>query len=227
MRATYWAENRLVLAHIYTSTAALAVGALFGLLQSFSRANWLVMPPWLDYYRAFTAHGVLLALVFTTFFITGLSLFSVYRTIPRDRSLAVGWLGYWLMTIGTVTAAVTILSGNATVLYTFYAPLQAHPAFYIGATLLVLGTWCVGFEILEHVWWYHRNRPAGELLPLVVHGAACTFAMWFIATLGVVAEMGLLIPWSLGWTSTINVMLTRMLFWYFGHPLVYFWIMGA
>ena len=22
-------------------------------------------------------------------------------------------------------------------------------------------------------------------------------------------------------------MLTRMLFWYFGHPLVYFWIMGA
>ncbi len=38
------AENRLVLAHIYTSTIALAVGALFGLLQGFSRANWLVIP---------------------------------------------------------------------------------------------------------------------------------------------------------------------------------------
>ena len=39
--------------------------------------------------------------------------------------------------------------------------------------------------------------------------------------------MGLLIPWAFGWTPGINVMLTRMFFWYFGHPLVYFWIMGA
>jgi len=51
--------------------------------------------------------------------------------------------------------------------------------------------------------------------------------MWVIATLGVVAEMGILIPWSLGWTPGVDVELTRMLFWYFGHPLVYFWIMGA
>ncbi len=51
--------------------------------------------------------------------------------------------------------------------------------------------------------------------------------MWIVATLGVVAEMVLLIPWAFGWTSGINVMLTRMFFWYFGHPLVYFWIMGA
>jgi cytochrome c oxidase subunit 1 len=39
--------------------------------------------------------------------------------------------------------------------------------------------------------------------------------------------MLILIPWSLGWTSGVDVALTRMLFWYFGHPLVYFWIMGA
>ncbi len=52
--------------------------------------------------------------------------------------------------------------------------------------------------------------------------------MWFIATLGIAAEsLGMLIPWSLGIVPTINVELSRMLFWYFGHPLVYFWIMGA
>jgi cytochrome c oxidase subunit 1 len=39
--------------------------------------------------------------------------------------------------------------------------------------------------------------------------------------------MLILIPWSLGWTPGVDVSLTRMLFWYFGHPLVYFWIMGA
>jgi len=226
MHADFWAENRLVLTHVYTSTAALAVGALFGLLQAFSRANWLVMPDWLDYYRALTVHGVLLALVFTTFFITGLALFTVYRNIPRDRMMTIGWIGYWLMLCGTLTAAATILSGNATVLYTFYAPLKAHPAFYFGATFLVLGTWFVGFEVLEHAWWFRKHNP-GVPIPLPVHAMACTFAMWYIATIGVVAEMLLLIPWSLGITSGIDVMLTRMLFWYFGHPLVYFWIMGA
>ncbi|MBV8079949.1 MAG: cbb3-type cytochrome c oxidase subunit I, partial [Actinobacteria bacterium] len=75
--------NRLVLTHIYTSTLVLGLGALFGMLQGFSRANWIVMPPWFDYYRMLTAHGVLMALVFTTFFITGLVTYSVYRTIPR------------------------------------------------------------------------------------------------------------------------------------------------
>jgi len=219
-------ENRLILAHVYTATGALVIGALFGLLQAYSRADLVSAPAWFDYYRMLTVHGVLMALVFTTFFITGIALFSTYRAIPRERSVAWGWWSFLLMLIGTLMAAVTILSGNATVLYTFYAPLKAHPAFYFGATFLVLGTWMVGYEILENIAWWKRDH-RDERVPLVVYCAAVTFIMWFIATLGVVAEMGLLIPWSLGWTSGINVMLTRMFFWYFGHPLVYFWIMGA
>jgi cytochrome c oxidase subunit 1 len=56
--------------------------------------------------------------------------------------------------------------------------------------------------------------------------AVVTMTMWLIATLGVAAEvLLLLLPWSMGWVPTINVMLTRSLFWYFGHPLVYFWLL--
>src|SRR5215467_2190817 len=220
-------ENGLSLAYVYTATGAIVVGAIFGVLQGFSRANFFVAPPWFDYYRMLTAHGVLMALVFTTFFICGLSLFLVYRAVPRDRKLTLGWCGFSLMLFGTLMAAWAILSGNATVLYTFYAPLKAHPAFYIGATLLVVATWFVLAEILENVAYFRRTQP-GARLPLVVHGAACTFIMWTIATIGVAIEMlFFLIPWSLNWVPTINVMMTRMLFWYFGHPLVYFWIMGA
>ncbi|HTX56673.1 MAG TPA: cbb3-type cytochrome c oxidase subunit I, partial [Candidatus Acidoferrales bacterium] len=184
-------------------------------------------PGWFDYYRMLTAHGVLMAIVFTTFFITGLAEFVTYRNIPRpDRKLAVAWVAWWMMLAGTLAAALTILSGNATVLYTFYAPLKASPAFYLGATVLILGTWVVAYELFENLVYFRRNHP-GEPVPLAVFMAACTFLMWIIATLGVVAEMLLLIPWSFGWTAGINVMLTRMFFWYFGHPLVYFWIMGA
>jgi cytochrome c oxidase subunit 1 len=216
----------LVLTHVYTATLVLGIGALFGMLQGLSRANLIVMPASFDYYRTLTAHGVLMALVFTTFFITGLFTYSTYRTIPRVRSTALGWIGYCVMLVGTLMATVAILDGSASVLYTFYAPLKASPVFYFGATFLVLGTWCVAADIFLNVAWFKaRNR--GMRIPLPAFLATCTMTMWIIATLGVVAEMCLLIPWSLGWTSGIDVGLTRMFFWYFGHPLVYFWIMAA
>jgi cytochrome c oxidase subunit 1 len=220
-------ENRLVLAHIYTATAAICLGAVFGVLQGLSRASAVQAPAWFDYYRMLTLHGVLMALVFTTFFITGLFTFVTYRNVERPRrSLALGWIAWWVMVLGTVMAAFEMLSGNATVLYTFYAPLKASPYFYIGATLLILGTWIVAADIFINAGAFkraHRSEP----LPLPVFMAVCTMLMWIIATLGVVAEMGLLIPWAFGWTKGIDVMLSRMFFWYFGHPLVYFWIMGA
>ncbi|HTJ24661.1 MAG TPA: cbb3-type cytochrome c oxidase subunit I [Candidatus Limnocylindria bacterium] len=218
--------DRLVLAHITTATVAVGLGALFGMLQGFSRADFIVMPPWFDYYRMLTAHGVLMALVFTTFFITGLFTYATYRTIPRDRGTRLGWIGYAVMLLGTVMAATAILDGSASVLYTFYAPLKASPLFYFGATFLVLGTWIVAADLFIDVIWFKRREPK-ERIPLPAFMATCTMIMWIIATLGVVAEMTLLIPWSLGWTQGINVELTRMFFWYFGHPLVYFWIMGA
>jgi cytochrome c oxidase subunit 1 len=219
-------ENRVVLAHVYTATGALVLGAFFGLLQGFSRSSAISLPAWFDYYRILTMHGVLMALVFTTFFITGLGLFVTYRSIPRLRTMQAGWFGWALMLLGTVMAALTILSGNATVLYTFYTPLKASPWFYIGATLLILGTWVVAFEIFENILWYRRKN-SGAAIPLPAFTAGCTFLMWLIATLGVVAEMAFVIPWAFGWTHGINVMMSRMFFWYFGHPLVYFWIMGA
>src|SRR5690625_6729213 len=53
-------------------------------------------------------------------------------------------------------------------------------------------------------------------------------AMWVIASLGVaISVVALIIPWSLGMTATFNVLVTRTLFWYFGHPFVYFWLLPA
>ncbi len=216
----------LVLTYIYTATLVLGAGALFGLLQAFSRANWIALPAWFDYYRMLTAHGVMMALVFTTFFIVGLFTYCTYRAIPRERTFRLNWTGYCVMLLGTVMATIAILDGSASVLYTFYAPLKASPLFYFGATLLIAGTWFVAADIIVNVRWFQR-RHRGASIPLPAFMALTTMIMWMIATLGVVAEMGILIPWSLGWTHGVDVELTRMLFWYFGHPLVYFWIMGA
>src|SRR5437773_1207507 len=180
------------------------------------------------YYRSVTAHGTLMALVFTTFFIMAFGYVVAERTLGRPlphRGLA--WTGFWVALAGTLAAVAAILSGKATVLYTFYPPLKAHPAFYIGATLLVVGSWIWGFVVIRSYLLWKREH-VGQPAPLALHGTLATVIVWLIATVGVAAEMlFLLIPWSLGFTKTVDPELARMLFWYFGHPLVYFWLLPA
>jgi len=166
--------------------------------------------------------------VFTTFFIMAFGYVVAERTLGRPvphRGLA--WAGYSTALAGTLAAVAAILSGKATVLYTFYPPLKAHPAFYIGATLLVVGSWIWGFVVIRSYLLWKREHP-GQAAPLALHGMLATVIVWLIATVGVAAEMlFLLIPWSLGLTKTVDPELARMLFWYFGHPLVYFWLLPA
>ena len=220
-------ERRVILAHIWVALGAMFIGTSFGLMQVYTRAGATGAQAFIDYYRLLTAHGVLLAIVFTTFFISALATYATFSTIPRsNRSLAIAWTAWTVMLLGTAMAAVEILAGNASVLYTFYAPLKASPWFYLGATLLVAGSWIVMVDILVQIRAFKSANP-GRKVPLPAFIAAVTFVMWFLATLGVAAEMLLLIPWAFGWTNGVDVHLTRILFWYFGHPLVYFWIMGA
>jgi cytochrome c oxidase subunit 1 len=59
-------------------------------------------------------------------------------------------------------------------------------------------------------------------------GTLVNFMIWFVCTLAVAYEvLVLLLPWSLGWVETINIPLSRTLFWFFGHALVYFWLLPA
>src|SRR5690606_41644083 len=61
-----------------------------------------------------------------------------------------------------------------------------------------------------------------------MHSLHDALPIWQIATLGVAySTIVHIIPWSLGLTETVDVLLTRTLFWYFGHPLVYFWLLPA
>ena len=70
------------------------------------------------------------------------------------------------------------------------------------------------------------TRESGKKTPLAVVGILSTFIVWQIATVPVAVEvLGLLLPWSMGLVSGVNVVLARTLFWFFGHPLVYFWLL--
>ncbi|WP_080832668.1 b(o/a)3-type cytochrome-c oxidase subunit 1 [Cohnella massiliensis] len=223
-------DGKLVLAHLLFAYGALLLGGVCGMLQSMVKSGSITLPAGIGYYQLLTAHGVLMALVFTTFFIIGFLYSAVSRTLGGklgDAARRMGWIGFFLMGAGTLLGTVMILLNKATVLYTFYAPLKASPFFYIALVLLVVGSWISGYGVFaQYRGWRKVNR--GKLSPLLAFMAVVTMLMWQIATLGVAATVLLqFIPWSFGWTETINVLLSRTLFWYFGHPLVYFWLMPA
>ena len=221
--------RRMILIEIVFPMILLILGIYHGLMQVLYRAGMIRSAQFLglSYFQGLTLHGVVNAIVFTTFFAVAFGYAVVRYNLNRPLNLKVAWLSFWLMIVGTVLTAAAILSGKATVLYTFYPPLRAHPAFYVGLVLVVIGSWIAFFNWLPPYFAWKREHP-GEKTPLGVVGIFATFIIWLIATTPVAIEiLFLLIPWSMGWVATVNVPLARMLFWFFGHPLVYFWLLPA
>ncbi|HEX2532362.1 MAG TPA: cbb3-type cytochrome c oxidase subunit I, partial [Chitinophagaceae bacterium] len=191
-----------------------------GVLQDSSFAK-------LDYYQGLTLHGVINAVVLTTFFGVAFGHATIAYYLKREPNRKVAWASFWLMTIGTVMAAWAMLAGKASVLYTFYPPLKGHPLFYLGAALLIVGSWLPLFDWARMYTAWKKENPDTKT-PLAVLGTLVNFIIWFVCTLAVAYEvLVLLLPWAMGFRPTVNVTLARTLFWFFGHALVYFWLLPA
>lgn len=221
--------RRIILFGISFPMVLLILGIVTGFLQVLYRAGIIRAQSFLgiEYYQGLTLHGTINAIVFTTFFAVVFGHAIMRFHTGRPLLLGAAWTSLILMTVGTLMAAVPMLTGDASVLYTFYPPLKAHPVFYIGLVVFVIGSWVAFFSWIPVYRAWKRDHPEDKM-PLGVLGIFATFIVWFIATIPVAIELiFLLIPWSLGWTQTVNVPLARMLFWFFGHPLVYFWLLPA
>jgi cytochrome c oxidase subunit I len=229
----YARENKLASWNLIVAMTALFIGGLFGPLQKLQSVG-LSFYPTLNslgirsYYQGLTAHGVLNALVWTTFFIIGFFTFAIPRSLNRELTLPrLNWIGFFLMVIGLIVAAIPILGNLATVLYTFYPPMEASIFFYLGLTLVVVGSWVAGWSYYHTLYKWRKDHP-GERTPFIALASIITMVMWQIATLGVAAEILFqIIPWSLGLVEGIDPTLARTFFWFFGHPLVYFWLLPA
>ncbi len=219
----------MLLAFWVTGFLALMVGIAIGVLQTTNYAGVDLYPylqPFLkSYYQGLTMHGVLNAYVFTFFTISGWLMYLPARELKLKPNLTLAWLTYGLMLLGTLMAAYAMFDNSSSVLYTMYAPLQGSAWFYLGITLVVVASILPLFVVLGMRARWKRANP-GQLTPLVTYMSATILLMWLLAALGAGSEAVLLLdPWALGLTKTIDPLLARTLFWWTGHPIVYYWLM--
>lgn len=221
--------NKLVLAHIWLAFAAFAAAILLGAWQMWVRSPFaapLSAPE--NYFASVTAHGSIMGYVLTTFFIMGFGYFvaesSLKQPLPSER---LAWIAYIGGVIGTILVAATVFTGRATVLFTFYPPLTASPFYYIGLVLVVVASWVwCGLMIAAMSRWKKANP--GAPVPLAMFATTANAVLWLWTTVGVAAELlFVVIPASFGWTQTIDVGLTRTLFSWTLHAIVYFWLIPA
>src|SRR4030095_10646294 len=119
--------------------------------------------------------------VFPTYFEVALCYAFLAYFLRCRFSPAVTWAAFAIMLVGTLLAAAAILSGRASVLYTFYPPLRASPIFYIGAALLVVGSWLPFFQWIAAYLHWRRGHPDLKT-PLAVGGMLRKFHRWLMAT---------------------------------------------
>jgi cytochrome c oxidase subunit 1 len=221
--------ERLCLAHFWVAFAAFVAAAVLGTWQMWVRSPWganIGTPN--QYFMSVTAHGVSMAYVLTTFFVLGFGYFvaetSLDRPLPGRNW---GWAGFWLALLGVIVTVIPIAIGKASVLFTFYPPLTASVWFYVGLVLVVAGSWiwCVLMIVAMTAW--KRENP-GRPVPLAMFGTVANAVMWLWTTIGVAAELIFqVIPAALGLTQTIDVGLSRTLFSWTLHAVVYFWLFPA
>jgi len=219
----------LTLCHFWVAFAVFLLAAVLGAWQMLMRSP---LPAPLDdpnlYYASVTLHGTAMAYVVTTFFAMGFGYAVTATSLSRPiRGTTAAWIGFAICLTGTLMAVAAILSGRASVLYTFYPPLLGSVWYYSGAFLLVGGSmiWVVLMVINMMAW--KRDNP-GKPVPLAMFAITATALLWAWAASGVEVELAtIVLPRAFGFTTEMDAGLARTLFSVTLHAIVYFWLMPA
>jgi cytochrome c oxidase subunit 1 len=223
------AERKLALSHMWIAFGAFLIASFMGFYQVLERSGFLpIIESSRVYFASVSSHGVLMAYVLTIFFVPGFGYYTATTSLNQPVwNIKLAWAGFAVSLLGTVLAAIPLLTGSASVLYTFYPPIKAHTLFYVGATLLIAGSWvwCAIMIVMMGQW--KRANP-GQPVPLAMFATASNAVLWLWTSVGVAAEVLFqILPWAFGWMDTIDPGLARTLFAWTLHPIVYFWLIPA
>ena len=212
------AAQRLIKANAVAAIVFLAIGGLFGLLVALTRWPAVHLLSSDMFYLVLTAHGLDVLLVWIIFFeIAVLYFASAILLNCRLAAPRIAWAAFGLMMAGALLANVTVLQGEASVMFTSYVPMKAPPNFYLGLILFAVGALLGCFVFLGTLVIAKEEKTYEGSIPLVTFGAltACIIAVFTIASGAII-----LIPtwlWSLGYISHIDTVMYKLVWWAMGH----------
>jgi len=208
----------LVKANLFVAIVMLLAGGLLGLGVALTRWPAVHLLPSEWFYIALTGHGAAVLLFWVHFFEVGLAYY--FCTTPINARLAtpkIAWLSFWLMLIGAAVATVMVLIGQATVMFSAYPPLKAHPLFYVGVVLFAVGALIPMFIYIATLIKAKNERTYEGSMPLATFGGL-TYAIIAIFTwvMGAVIMLPTML-WSMGLIHNIDAQMYRVVFWALAH----------
>jgi cytochrome c oxidase subunit 1 len=210
--------EKLMKANAVAAVVFLLIGGLLAIGVSLTRwqaVHWLA--PDL-FYQVLTAHGLNMLVFWIIFFEMAVLYFAASTLLKcRIATPGMGWVGFWLMLLGALLNNYSVWRGDSSVMFTSYAPMGAHPTFYLGLILFAVGALINCFVFFGTLVVAKAERTYHGSVPLVTFGAitAAIIAVFTIASGAII-----LIPtflWSVGLIEHIDSLMYRTIWWAFGH----------
>jgi len=196
----------------------LLVGGILAIAVTLTRWQAVHMLDASAFYQVLTAHGLNM-LVFWIIFFEIAVLYFASSTLLRCRlaTPTMAWVGFWLMILGALMNNYSVIRGDSSVMFTSYAPMGAHPTFYLGLILFAVGALIACFVFFGTLVVARNERTYVGSVSLVTFGAitAAIIAVFTIASGAIILIPTLL--WSLGLIEHIDSLMYRTIWWGFGH----------
>jgi cytochrome c oxidase subunit 1 len=213
------AVKRLIIVNAASAVVFLLIGGILGLMMGLTRwpAIGLFAGDPEIYYRILTAHGTNMLLFWILFFeVAGLYLGCTVVLNARLVTPRLAWLGYGLMFGGAMLSNLMIYSGQATVMFTAYAPLKANPLYYLGMILFAVGTLIAVLIFFASVIAAKAEGRYEGSTPLVTFGLITAAIIAIFTLVGGVLTFVPAFFWSLD-LMQLDAEVYRLNFWAMGH----------
>src|SRR3990170_4872623 len=197
---------------------SLLVGGVLALLVVLTRwpAVHLLPADW--FYLVLTGHGLDM-LVFWIIFFEMAILYFCSSTLLRCRLATprMAWAGFALMVIGALMNNFAVFKGDSSVMFTSYAPMGAHPTFYLGLILFAVGALIGCFVFFGTLVVAKNEKTYQGSVSLVTFGAitAAIIAVFTIASGAIILIPTFLM--SIGVIKEVDALVYRTIWWAFGH----------
>ncbi len=210
--------EKLMKANAVAAVVFLLIGGIYGLLVGLTRWPAVHLLEADMFYLTLTAHGINVLIFWLIFFEIALLYFcSAVLLSCRIAFPKVAWGGFGLMLVGALMNNYIVASGDASVMMTSYAPMEAHPLFYLSLILFAVGALVGCFIFFATLVIAKEEKTYEGSVSLVTFGAI-TAAI--IAVFTIISGAIILVPtllWSVGIVNEIDALAYRLIWWGFGH----------